>query len=574
MKITVARTAGFCMGVRRAVEMALDASNTSSDSLYTYGPLIHNPQVMEVLAQKGISTIGQIPDNDLENTQGTVLIRAHGIPPEEEKAISDAGFKVINATCPRVVMVQSIIKKYAKKGYSVLIIGDKNHPEVKGLLGYSKEKGYTVSNMEELELLPEFEQAVIVAQTTQDTTFFNKVENWIKTNHPHYKIFNTICNSTEKRQAEARSIADENDAIVVLGGKQSGNTKRLFKISNKAGKKAFHIEDISELDMSSLSSVKSVAITAGASTPNWIISKAYREIEKNLQQKNKVSNFFYRLRDFLLHTNIMLAAGAGSMTYACSKIQNFENIFIHTAIAFFYILSMQVMNNLFAIKSDQYNNPDRAKLYKTNYALFGTTICIFGAAGLFLSFTTDIACFSFLFIMSILGLSYNLKIIPRFLGIKKIQRIKDIPGAKTVLIALAWGTVTSILPAISNSGNILSACIAFLFATGLVFSTTALLDILGIQGDRITGRETVPILIGEKASIKIIKQVLITVSIIIIVASIFDIINNLGFLLVIQPLLMLYITIIINKENIKSRMKFRFIIEFNYIIAGIIAGII
>jgi 4-hydroxy-3-methylbut-2-enyl diphosphate reductase len=176
--------------------------------------------------------------------------------------------------------------------------------------------------------------------------------------------------------------------------------------------------------------------------------------------------------------------------------------------------------------------------------------------------------------MSILGLSYNLKIFPSFHGIKKIKRIKDIPGAKTILIALAWGTVTSILPAISNSGNIISAVIAFLFSTGLVFVTTALLDILGIQGDRITGKETIPILIGEKKSIAIIKQILIGISIVLISGSYFRIINNLGFFLVILPLLMLYITIIIDKENIKSRIKFRFIIEFNYIIAGIITAII
>jgi 4-hydroxy-3-methylbut-2-enyl diphosphate reductase len=558
------------MGVRRAVEMALDASNSSLDSLYTYGPLIHNPQVMNILAQKGISTIDKIP----ENGNGIILIRAHGVPPKEEKSLSDAGFKVINATCPRVVMVQSIIKKYAEKKYTILIIGDKNHPEVKGLFGYSQKKGHIVSNLDELEALAEFDQAVIVAQTTQDTIFFEKVKKWAEKKYPHYKIYNTICNSTEKRQMETRNIAGENDAIIVLGGKKSGNTKRLFKIASKTGKKAFHVEDISELDLSSLSSAKSIAITAGASTPNWIISKAYREIEKSLHKNSTISNVFYKTRDFLLHTNIMLAVGAGSMTYACSKIQSFENVFIHTAIAFFYILSMQVLNNLFAIKSDRYNNPERAQLYKSNYALFGTTICIFGAAGLLLSFQTGITSFSLLLIMSVLGLSYNLKIIPPFLRIKKIKRIKDIPGSKTVLIAMAWGIVTSILPAISNSGSILAACVAFIFSTGIVFVTTALLDILGIQGDRITGRETVPILIGEKKSITISKQVLIVLSIILIFTSLAGIIHDSGFFLVIPPLLMLYITIYINKENIKSRMKFRFIIEFNYIIAGIIAGII
>ncbi len=558
------------MGVRRAVEMALDASNTSLDPLYTYGPLIHNPQVMDVLAQKGISTIYQVP----KKGKGVVLIRAHGVPPKEEKALSDAGFKVINATCPRVVMVQAIIKKYAAKKYNILIIGDKNHPEVKGLLGYTEEKGHIISDMTELASLPDLDRAVIVAQTTQDTIFFDKVQGWTKINHPHYKVFNTICNSTEKRQAETRNIADKNDVIIVLGGKQSGNTKRLFKIADKTCKKAFHVEDIPELDLTDLSSAKSIAITAGASTPNWIISKAYREIEKKLQKKNKTSNAFYKARDFLIHTNIMLATGAGCMTYACSKIQSFENVFVHTAIAFFYILSMQVLNNLFTIKSDKYNNPDRAQLYKNNYALFGTAICLFGATGLFLSWTTGITSFSLLLIMSILGLSYNLKIVPSFLKKYKIRRLKDIPGAKTVLISMAWGTVTSILPAISNLGDIFSAGIAFIFSAGLVFSTTAVVDILGIQGDRITGRETIPTFMGEKKSILIIKHVLVWISFILIISTLFSRIDNLGFFLAILPLLMLYITIVINKENIKSRMQFRFIIEFNYIIAGIIAGIV
>ncbi len=558
------------MGVRRAVEMALDASNASLDSLYTYGPLIHNPQVMDVLSQKGISTIDNVP----ENGDGIVLIRAHGIPPEEEKSLSDAGFKVINATCPRVVMVQSIIKKYADRGYEILIIGDKNHPEVKGLFGYAQGKGHIISDSEELKLLPDFDRAVIVAQTTQDTSFFKKIKEWAETEHSHYKVFNTICNSTEKRQTETRNIAENNDAIIVLGGKKSGNTRRLFKIARSSGKKAFHVEDISELDLSSLAAAQSIAITAGASTPNWIISKAYREIEKNLKKNSALSNTLFRIRDFLLHTNIMLALGAGSMTYACSRIQSFENNLIHTAIAFLYILSMQVLNNLFAIKSDQYNNPDRALLYKNNYALCCITICIFGAAGLFLSFKTGITCFSLLLTMSMLGLSYNLKIIPHFMGKKRIRRIKDIPGAKTILIAMAWGIVTSILPAISNSGDILPACTAFLFSTGLVFVTTSLLDILGIQGDRITGRETIPILIGEKKSIQIIKQILISISIVLAAASLFSIIPGPGFFLVLSPLLMLYITLYINKENIKSRIQFRFIIEFNYIIAGIIAGII
>jgi len=150
MRIVVAKTAGFCMGVRRAVDMVLDASNLSSDPIFTYGPLIHNPQVLKMLEEKKVFRIDDIP----EKGTGIVLIRAHGVPPEDEKALKDAGFTVMNATCPRVISVQVIIHKYAKKGYSTIIIGDEKHPEVVGLLGYAKEKGHTITTMEQLCVLP------------------------------------------------------------------------------------------------------------------------------------------------------------------------------------------------------------------------------------------------------------------------------------------------------------------------------------------------------------------------------------------------------------------------------------
>ncbi|MCK5696502.1 MAG: 4-hydroxy-3-methylbut-2-enyl diphosphate reductase, partial [Desulfobacula sp.] len=192
MKIVVAQTAGFCMGVRRAVDMVLDASNSSSDPIYTYGSLIHNSQVLAMLEEKKIFRIDKIP----EKGTGIVLIRAHGVPPEDKKALKNAGFTVINATCLRVVRVQVIISKYAQKGYSTLIIGDEKHPEVIGLLGYAGGKGHTVTTMAQLCTLPRFENAVVVAQTTQDTAFYDEIKAWCKINAPHYQIFDTICGST------------------------------------------------------------------------------------------------------------------------------------------------------------------------------------------------------------------------------------------------------------------------------------------------------------------------------------------------------------------------------------------
>jgi len=459
MKIVVAKTAGFCMGVRRAVDMVLDASNLSSDPIYTYGPLIHNPQVLAMLEEKKIFRIDKVP----ETGTGVVLIRAHGVPPEDEKALKDAGFTVINATCPRVVRVQVIINKYAKKGYSTIIIGDGKHPEVIGLLGYAEGKGHTVTTMAQLCALPGFENAVVVAQTTQDTAFYDEIKAWCKINAPHYQIFDTICGSTERRQTEIRELAKVNDAVIVVGGKQSGNTKRLAQIASGTGKPAVHIEDVSQMDYGKLSSAKSVVITAGASTPNWIINDAYAQIQSNLHRQHPVKTFLFLIRDFLLKTNIMAAAGAGFLTYACSMLQGISKDLKHALIAMLYVLSMQILNNLFTIKSDKYNHPQRALFYEKNRMYLCVLAVLSGAAGLYLSFITGVVSFFILLVMTLLGLSYNIKIIPLISKKGQIARIKDIPGSKTVLITIAWGTVTCLLPAVANQSDLLSVAVVFLF---------------------------------------------------------------------------------------------------------------
>ncbi len=618
MKMTIAKTAGFCMGVRRAVDMVLDAANKTSDPIYTYGPLIHNPQVLNMLEQRGIPVMRQIP----QSGNGTVLIRAHGVPPQEQKALQDAGFNVINATCPRVIRVQTIIRKHAKKGFSVIIIGDKDHPEVKGLMGYAEEKGYTVSNIEEVALLPKFDLAIVVAQTTQDTALYKSVKEWVSKNCPHYKIFDTICDSTEKRQTEVRKIAGENDAVVVVGGKDSGNTRRLAQIASEAVSKqqqatasspqktdynrrrslvkgqktisikednthipfAIHIEDVSELDIDSLSSAQSIAITAGASTPNWIIKQTCQTIEDSLEKKRgSLTTYFLKISNFMLRSNFLLAAGAGSLTYSCSELQRIEHNLIHAFVAMFYVLSMQIMNNLFSIKSDIYNNPKRANFYEQNRPILTITAVVSGAIGLYISFTTGILPFIILSCMSLLGLLYNQKIFPDFFPKiyffgRRVVRIKDIPGSKTVLIAAAWGTVTSLLPAISTStqSNAITAqtgiffIIPFLFATSLVFARTAFFAVLEIQGDRITGKETIPIILGEKKSQRVIQNMLLFASAILFITALSGLIATSGILIAAIPLLMLYIIKLHEKGKIHSDMHLEFLIESHFILTGII----
>ncbi len=559
------------MGVRRAVDLVLDASNLSEEPVYTYGPLIHNPQVLTMLEEKGVDKIETIP----ERGSGIVLIRAHGVPPDDEKALKDAGFTVINATCPRVVRVQVIIHKYAQKGYSTIIIGDEKHPEVIGLLGYAQGRGHAVTSMEAFCELPKFQNAVVVAQTTQNTAFWDEIKAWCETHASHYKLFDTICGSTEKRQAEIRRLARMNDAIIVVGGKESGNTRRLAQIASDTGKPAVHIENAGEIDYEQFASVKKVGITAGASTPNWIINDAYRQIKANIQKKHPIGGALFIIRDFLIKTNLLAAVGAGSLTYACTILQKGYNGLTHALIAMLYVLSMHVMNNLFTTTSDKYNHPQRASFYLENKKYLWMLAVIPGAMGLYLSAMTGGVSFVLLLIMSVLGLSYNLKIIPSFITPKgRVSRIRDLPGSKTILIILAWGTVTCLLPAVACGCSLISVAIVFLFAEGIVMARTVYFDILAMQGDRITGRETLPILLGEKQSFKIIKYVLLGDTALIFLAGFSDLMIQRSFLLAFIPFVMLLLISFFEKDNLISGGHREFIIESLFIVAGLMAAVL
>ena len=570
MKMVVAQTAGFCMGVRRAVDMVLDAANIADGPIYTYGPLIHNPQVLDMLEKKNVHRLDDIPAKG----DGVVLIRAHGVPPEDVKALEQAGFKVLDATCPRVTRVQVIINRYAKQGYATIIIGDEKHPEVAGLLGYARGNGHTVTSIEQMADLPKFESAVVVGQTTQNTAFYEEIKHWCTSNAPHYKVFDTICGSTERRQSEIRGLAEKSDAVVVIGGKQSGNTRRLAQIASQTGKPTMHIEEASEIDYSLLSSARELAVTAGASTPNWIINNVCRDIEQNLNHQHFFSSLLTRCRDFLSKTNILTAAGAGFLAYACSAVQGITADFIHALIALLYVLSMHVLNNLFTVKSDTYNHPERACFYRDHCSYLWILAVLSGAAGLYLSWLSSPLSFVLLLIMSLLGLSYNLRILPVKNRRSSMSRIRDLPGSKTILIVLAWGTVTCLLPAVVHPVGALSVACVFAFSTGLVFARSAFFDVLAIQGDRITGKETLPILMGEKKSIQLIRVVLFVCVGVMVLAPLAGILLKTACILALIPFMMLILIRFFIKSSLMSGAYRELILESCFIATGLLAALI
>lgn len=571
MRITVAKTAGFCMGVRRAVEMVLDAPDNYSQPIYTYGPLIHNPQVLELLEEKSIRVLHEIP----ESGTGTVLIRAHGVPKDATHRLESAGFKVVNATCPRVIRVQTIIRKHAEKGYTTIIIGDKDHAEVVGLLGYAKSRGRVVSTMEAFAALPAFEKAIVVAQTTQNRTVYDEIKQWATQQHPHYKLFETICNSTDKRQAEVLRIAKEADAIVIVGGKESGNTRRLAEIAQKSGTRTFHVETEADLDIDAFARVRHVAITAGASTPNWMISRVYRTLEKfPLKRGRTWHRLLYVLRRGLLLTNTYVALGAGALCYACIQLQELQisSPLASVMIAMLYVFSMHTLNNLIRTKSDRYNDPGRAYFYQRYKIPLLLLTLLAGGWGLITAAQLGKVPFTILFIMSLMGLGYDLRIFPGNGLLGRYSRLRDIPGAKTILITLAWGVVAALLPAVSAGGPIkLGTFFVFIWCVGLVFVRTAFFDTLDVQGDRMVGKETIPLIFGHQKTRIFLQRILLLLVPLLIVGATLAIVPGLGVALTVCPLILLWILHIHEKGTITGTIQTEFWVETQFISAGFLA---
>jgi 4-hydroxy-3-methylbut-2-enyl diphosphate reductase len=280
MDVVLAKNAGFCMGVRRAVETTLGMVQKGETAIATFGPLIHNPQVLKLLEEQGVQILTEIP----AQATGTIIIRAHGIPPEEKKNLEATGAIIEDATCPRVLKVQAIIARYKKEGFATVIIGDRDHAEVEGLMGYAADTGQVVNNEADVASLRLDGLYIIVSQTTQDEYLFERLKEAILQRYPGGEVFNTICDSTHKRQEEVRQLCQEVEALIVVGGRTSANTKRLGEIAESLGCPVFMVESEMDLVRQALECYGRVGVTAGASTPNWVISRIV-EVLANMTEK-------------------------------------------------------------------------------------------------------------------------------------------------------------------------------------------------------------------------------------------------------------------------------------------------
>lgn len=281
MEITVAKSAGFCFGVQRAVDSVYKELEENSGKIYTFGPIIHNEQVVEDLNKRGIEVIDTV-EQLKKIKEGTVVIRSHGVAKEIYDILEQQKLKMVDATCPFVKKIHNIVLDESNNGKTIIIIGNDNHPEVEGIKGWVNGEVIVINKEEQIEKLslPEQTKACIVSQTTFNHNKFKYLVEIIRKKGYDITVVNTICNATHVRQVEAQKISSKVDGMIVIGGKNSSNTQKLYDICRNECENTFYVQTVKNLNLHELKSLKSIGITAGASTPKNIIEEVRTECQK------------------------------------------------------------------------------------------------------------------------------------------------------------------------------------------------------------------------------------------------------------------------------------------------------
>ncbi|MCS6924786.1 MAG: 4-hydroxy-3-methylbut-2-enyl diphosphate reductase [Candidatus Binatia bacterium] len=510
MKILVAETAGFCWGVRRALDQAVDLAKKTDGPVLTFGPLIHNAQVLEELTEQNIHAVEHLADIQ----GGTVLVRAHGVRPEVFEHLRARGADVYDATCPLVRKVQKIISKYGNDGYDVVIVGDDHHAEVVGLRGYTPTRCFVVADEKEAENLPSFDRVCVVAQTTQNDDTFARTVEVIKQKARVIRATNTICEPTRDHQQETIELARRVDLMVVVGGRHSANTCRLAALAAQHGARVLHVETDAELRASDFEGCATVGVTAGASTPEWMINRVVDTIESfNREPVSRVQTWLKHMLSVLVASNVYVGLGAASLTLATSLLLHptltRATLFPLMSAAGLFILAMHTVNRYqershysgwgtFSPRAFQ-----RFQQLMLGVAIAALAVALWIAAALGYGQFLGLACFG------VLGALYGVKLVPlrwaRYcLG---IRRIKDLPASRDIATALGWTVATGVVPLVTvgtPTAPHAMAVLSFIFL--LVFLRSALIGVRDVQGDKIMGMETLFKVVGKRRT----KEVLVT----------------------------------------------------------------
>jgi len=573
-KIIVAETAGFCMGVRRAVNMVLELVEETHEPIYTIGPLIHNPQVVELLRQRGVIPVQRLS----EIQKGTVVIRSHGVSPSIRRGLEEKRLRIIDATCPRVARVHRLVEQYAEQGALIIILGDPGHSEVEGILGFAGSNARVVQGPDEIPQLPEANSVLLVAQTTQSQKKFEETAEAVKKRYceldtERVRIINTICDSTERRQAEVSELAKEAQAFVIVGGKESANTRRLQKLVQSSGLPAYLVESEDELDFEALLNVDKVGLTAGASTPNWMIRRVYEELHRrSLMTRWFPLRVFYQLLRFIGILNFYLGLG-GALLTALVGILLSDKLNPYACFAnFFYIFSIHNFNVLSSPRLLEVIEPARGKFFIRHRGPL-VYLSLFGlVSGAVFAFLINPWALLFYAGLSILSLLYQAQFRPQTKrGIFRFRSLMDIPASKDLFSALAWSVMIVLLPIAPGAHFSLKVWLIFALIFLMVLARSIIQDFRDLQADRLAGKETIPTLLGADRSRILIHLLLSLAVLTLIIYFLLYNSSHLQALGLATGLLWLWLCVpLFTRRAVIQGLRAELMIDFSFILAGIL----
>ncbi|MCK5786923.1 MAG: 4-hydroxy-3-methylbut-2-enyl diphosphate reductase [Candidatus Sabulitectum sp.] len=564
MSVIVAKTAGFCWGVRRAVDSVVTEIKMGEGPFRVYGPLVHNPQVIEALKDRGVGTSPEPWDE----SGGTLFLRTHGVTLEERDRLRKLPLKLKDLTCPRVGRALAIATKMSKLGYDVIIFGDSGHHEVKAILSCAGSSGRVVSSVEDACSLPELEKPFLLVQTTQNCEAFAEILSLLQARWPEIESSNTICDSTARRQGELRALLGKADAVVVVGGSHSANTERLASIAGETGLPVFKVETHTELDPNALGQYRRVLLSAGASTPGWSIRKV-RERLLEIQGESKGSGWIRTLFRSMIFSGvhipliavvIALAQGGtlGGSGWATAGFA--AGLLLWSFTNFTAVLECRQVTMTSQKRQEFIRSHEPVILTLALLSLIGAGILSSTLGTTWIVWTGVATIFCFLYALPLLRKS------------QFFDLLRTIPGSREIMFTLAWSFLVCILPAVSLAGLDFSlrlfiwpVSLAFLF-----FSRSLFLDLVDLQGDALLGMDTLPLHLGAVRCRKILLTSATAGGLVQFIAVLLGKFQWCALGFVAAPVVLIWAYLYLEKESFPSELSVRVISDGSLAVAGLI----
>lgn len=564
MKIEISSHSGFCMGVRSAVLKIVKELNTSPEDIYVHGPIIHNPQTTSILEKRGLRAVG----DDASLSGKSVAIRTHGIPRDKLTKIRNESKRVINLTCPRVAKVQAIIKKHSRDGSFTIITGDEDHAEVIGLKSYAHGDVVVISDAHNIPPIPPAPRYIAVSQTTFDRELFNAIISRLREIlKDRLLVFDTICDSTKDRQLDVATAIDRGiDVLVVVGGRNSANTRRLADLGRERGVRTFHVETADELPFDDFNKDDHVFITAGASTPGWIINNVLEKLFSiQYSHRGCIIAGLKKFVEFTVRTNLLSSIAAFFITSFTSFYFRGDFNFPLPLAATLYLFSMYSFNNCLTAAQLRESNPYKYHLYNKNRVAFLITAALSALSAFVLVFPFGTIIRGIYIASTALGIVYATKFFQDMIKKTGVDLLSKAYNSKTLVTSFGWVIVCALVPLIAEKAPSYAYPAMLFFVFGFIFLRNIILDLIGLQGDLILGRETLPILIGLKPAVRIAKAMGV------VSCAIFMIISGIsGKAAAILPAIsyIYYLALIyrIYKLEYLAALKYEFLTDINFII--------